>query len=74
MNYDLILVLGIVIGVLTIPAILSAFLDGGAPRVAAFAAVVSGGMIVYALYNAPGGYALADLPEVFTRVVAQFVR
>lgn len=74
MNYDLILVLGIVIGVLTIPAILSAFLDGGAPRVAAVAAVVSGGMIVYALYNAPGGYAFADLPEVFTRVVAQFVR
>jgi len=74
MDYDLILVLGVVIGVLTIPAILSAVIDGGAPRVAAFAAVVSGGMIVYALYSAPGGYTFADLPEVFTRVIAGFVR
>ncbi|WP_298258804.1 hypothetical protein [uncultured Litoreibacter sp.] len=74
MNYDLILVLGIVVGVLTIPAILSAFLDGSAPRVASFAAVASGGMIVYALYSSPGGYAFADLPDVFTRVVAHFVR
>ncbi|SDW65234.1 hypothetical protein [Litoreibacter albidus] len=74
MDYDLILVLGIVIGVLTIPAMLSAFLDGGAPRVAAVAAVISGGMIVYALYNVPGGYVISDLPEVFTKVVARFVR
>lgn len=74
MDYDLILVLGIVIGVLTIPAMLSAFLDGGAPRVAAIAAVISGGMIVYALYNVPGGYVISDLPEVFTKVVARFVR
>ena len=74
MNYDLILVLGVVIGVLTIPAMLSAFLEGNAPRVATIAAVVSGGMIVFALYNAPGGYAFADLPEVFTKVVAGIVR
>ncbi|MEP3347313.1 MAG: hypothetical protein ABJN34_07230 [Litoreibacter sp.] len=74
MDYDLILVLGIVIGVLTIPAILSAFLDGSAPRVATIAAVISGGMIVYAVYNAPGGYEVSDLPNVFTSVVAGFVR
>lgn len=74
MDYDLILVLGIVIGILTVPAILSAFLDGGAPRVATIAAVVSGGMIVFAAYNAPSGYTFADLPDVFTRVVASFLR
>ncbi|PTX57489.1 hypothetical protein C8N43_2159 [Litoreibacter ponti] len=73
MDFDLILVLGIVIGVLTIPAILSAVLDGGAPRVATIAAVVSGGMIVYAAYNKPGGYEVGELPEVFTSVVAKFV-
>jgi len=74
MDYDLILVLGIVVGVLTVPAMLTAFLDGSAPRVATIAAVVSGGMIVYAAYNSPGGYAFADLPDVFTGVVAGFVR
>lgn len=74
MDYDLILVLGIVVGLLTIPAMLSSFLDGNAPRVATIAAVVSGGMIIFALYKAPGGYAFADLPDVFTGVVAGFVR
>lgn len=74
MDYDLILVLGIVIGVLTIPAILSAILDGGAPRVATVAAVISGGMIIFSLYNSPGGYAFADLPDVFAGVVADFIR
>lgn len=73
MDYDLILVLGIVIGILTIPAILSAFLDGGAPRVATVAAVVSGGMIVFAAYNKPGGYEISDLADVFTEVVARFI-
>lgn len=73
MDYDLILVLGIVIGVLTVPAILSAVLDGNAPRVATIAAVVSGGMIVFAAYNKPGGYVVSDLPEVFTGVVASFI-
>lgn len=74
MDYDLILVLGIVIGVLTIPAILSAFLDGGAPRVATIAAVTAGGMIIYAAYNKPGGYEVSDLPDVFTGVVATFIK
>ncbi|SFR33235.1 hypothetical protein [Litoreibacter janthinus] len=74
MDYDLILVIGIVIGVLTVPAILSAFLDGSAPRVATIAAVMSGGMIVFAVYSAPGGYSISDLPDVFTKVVAGFVR
>lgn len=74
MDYDLVLVLGIVIGILTVPAILSAFLDGSAPRVATIAAVVSGGMIVYAIYSSPGGYTLAELPDVFTKVVASFLR
>jgi len=73
-DYDLILVLGIVIGVLTVPAILSAFLDGGAPRVATISAVVAGGMIVYASYNKPGGYTMGELPDVFTGVVATFIK
>ncbi len=70
---EFILVFGIVIGVLAIPAILSSLLDGSAPRVAAFAAVISGAMIIYAIYNTPGGYRVDQLPEIFTRVVASFL-
>ena len=70
---EFILVFGIVIGVLAIPAILSALLDGSAPRVASFAVVISGAMIIYAIYNTPGGYSVDQLPEIFTRVVASFL-
>lgn len=74
MSNDFILVLGLVIGVLAIPAIASAISDRQPPRVAAFAVVVSGAMIIYAIYNTPGGYAINDLPDVITRVVASVVR
>jgi hypothetical protein len=74
MSTDLALFLGVIIGVLAVPGILSAILDGSAPRAAAIAVIVSGALIVYAVYNKPGGYAISDLPEVFTTVVAQFTR
>lgn len=70
---EFILVFGIVIGVLSIPAILSSLLDGSAPRVASFAVVISGAMIIYAISNTPGGYSIDQLPEIFTRVVASFL-
>jgi len=74
MSTDLALVIGIMVGVMTVPAILSAILDGSAPRIAAFSAIVAGALIVYAVYNKPGGYAFGDLPDVFTTVFSQFIR
>lgn len=74
MDTDLALVIGIIVGVLTVPAILSSIMDGGAPRTAAFSAIVSGALIVYAVYNKAGGYAIADLPGVFAAVFGPFIR
>ncbi|MEM9433233.1 MAG: hypothetical protein AAGA12_04875 [Pseudomonadota bacterium] len=74
MNNDLILVLGLIIGLLTLPSILSALKEGTAPRVAAFSAVVSGALIVFAISNQPGGYSITDLPRVFEGVVSSFAR
>jgi hypothetical protein len=74
MNTDLALVIGIMVGVMTVPAILSAIIDNSAPRIAAFSAIVSGALLVYAVYNKPGGYAISDLPDVFTTVFSQFIR
>ena len=68
MSNEIILVGGIIIGALTVPAILSAIKDGGAPRVPAFSATVSGAMIMYAIYNQPGGYTLEEIPDIFARV------
>jgi hypothetical protein len=74
MDNDFILVLGIIIGVLTIPAIFSAMVDSKVPRIPTFAAVVSGAMILYAISNQPSGYAIGDLPEVFSRVFGPMFR
>lgn len=35
--------------------------------------LLAGGLIVLALKTQPGGYALADIPHVFVRVIARFM-
>lgn len=70
---EFILVLGLVIGVLAIPGIFSAIVDGNPPRAASVAIVVAGGMIVYAAYNTPGGFSFNELPDIIARVVGSFL-
>ncbi|MEM7472487.1 MAG: hypothetical protein AAF340_14145 [Pseudomonadota bacterium] len=66
---EFILVLGMVIGVLAIPGMFSSIVDGSPPRAATVAVVVSGAMIIYAVYKTPGGYSLNEIPNVIARVV-----
>lgn len=73
MDPDLIFVIGLVIGIFSVPSILSAISEGHAPRVAAFAIIVSGIMVVWAVQNKPGGYAFTDIPDVFVQVVARYL-
>ncbi|KRS17701.1 hypothetical protein [Roseovarius indicus] len=73
MEPDLLLIIGIVLAVLSVPSMLSAFADRRTPRVAAVVAIVGGGLIVWAFREQPGGYTLEEIPEVFVRVVAQFI-
>lgn len=73
MNPDLVLVIGIILGVFSVPSILSAISEGRAPRVAAFTIIASGALILYAVNNKPGGYTLQDVPGAFVRVIATFV-
>ncbi len=71
METDLALVIGLIILVLSAPAIISAISDGRAPRTAAFALVIGGGLVVYALTQKPGGYALNEVPQAFIKVIAR---
>ena len=71
MYTDLYLVIGIVLGVLSLPTIVSAFSEGRAPRLAAIMLLVSGTLIVLALSQKPGGYTFADIPNAFYRVIGQ---
>ena len=70
MDTDLALVIGLVVLLLSAPAIISAISDGRAPRTAMVALVVGGGLVVFALSQKPGGYRIEDIPRAFIRVIA----
>lgn len=73
MQYDLYLVIGLVILVFSIPSIVSSYSDGRAPRIAALLLLAGGGMVVYALTQKGGGYTLEDIPRAFVRVVGHYL-
>jgi hypothetical protein len=74
METDLQLVIGIVLAVFSVPAIISAFSDGRAPRVAAVVLVSAGCLIVYAIQQMPDPFTLEEVPNAFVRVVASIIR
>jgi len=73
MDPDLAMAVGVVLGVFTVPSIMSAISDGRAPRVAAFTMIAAGLLILWALTNKPGGYNFSDLPNVLVRVIARYL-
>ena len=73
MDTDLALVLGLILGGLTIPSVLSAFSDRRAPRASAVTVLIAGALILYAVVAKPGGYSLAQIPDVFFGVLARFI-
>lgn len=73
MQADLLLVIGCVVGVLAVPAVLSAYTHGHAPRAAAIMVLISGGLIATAAMQNPRGYTMQDVPRAFARVVDRYV-
>jgi hypothetical protein len=73
MDTDLVLVLGLVFCVLSIPSLLNAYTEGHVPRVGTLLAV--GGVILFvlAISQRPTGYAFAEIPDVFIRVFARYL-
>ena len=74
MDSDLLLVTGIILGVLSIPAMLNAYSDSRAPRLAAIVILIAGALIVVAVRMHPAGYTPAELPDVFARVFRNLFR
>jgi hypothetical protein len=72
MDTDLLFVLGLVLGVFTIPAMMSALIDGRAPRTPAMLVIIGGLMIGYAVQQKPNTYGFDTIPETFVRVVARY--
>ncbi len=73
MDPDLILVIGIILVVLSIPSLLSAFAESRAPRTATILGLVGGVMIVYAVQTYAPGYRISEIPDVFLRVVGRYL-
>ena len=74
MDTDLIFVVGFFIIVLAIPAIVSAFMDGRAPRAPSLIILIGALMIGYAMHERPMVYSYETIPDVILRVFADFTR
>ena len=73
MDGELLLILGIVVGVLATPALISAFSSGRSPRGAIVAAVAGGSLIFLATLAQPGGFRAQDLPQIAARVLHRYL-
>lgn len=69
MDADTTFVVSLVLGVLAIPAIVSALSDGRTPRIATIVVMIAGGMMVYAINQKEGGYSMGDIPKVVYKVI-----
>ena len=66
---DLIMVLGVCVFALAFHAMVGAFSRGAPPRAAMLAIFAGGVMMVYANSMRPGGYSVAEMPQVFIKVI-----
>jgi hypothetical protein len=73
MDSDLLLVMGIVIFALSIPSLLSSWVEGRTPRVGSVIVLIAGALVVTALSRQPGGYSFGELPDVFLRVIGRYL-
>ena len=73
MDTDLALVVGLIGGVFSVPSVVSAIMESRAPRVAAFALILGGGLVVWAIQEKPGGYKLEQIPYVVVQVIGRYL-
>lgn len=73
MDTDLMLVVGSIALVLSIPSLLTAWIDGQVPRIGAILVLIGGVLVVVALSQHGRPYTFAELPEVFLKVLARWL-
>lgn len=71
---ELLLVSGVVLGMLSLVAWLSALIEKRPPRAAAIAVVVSGSLFLLAVSRGEGSFDLIDIPNAFVVVVASLIK
>lgn len=73
MDTDLMLVVGLLICVLAIPSLLSAFAESRPPRSGAIMVLIGGVLLAVALTQKPSGYTFAEVPDVVFKVIGRFI-
>ena len=73
MDNDLILVMGILVGVLAIPSLLAAYSESRPPRIGAVLVLISGVLFAVALTQKSGGYRLDEVPDVILSVIKRYL-
>ncbi len=73
MDTDLVLTIGIVLLALSLPSLLSAWVDGRLSRLGTIMIFVASSMIGWAIYTQPKGYELTDIPMVMLGVMSRLI-
>ncbi|NDR57765.1 hypothetical protein FPS10_15220 [Pseudoruegeria sp. M32A2M] len=72
---DLVFVIGLIVGILAVPALLGAYSEGRSPRAGAIMVMICAGLIAVAvMQRPPRTYSIGKIPEVFTGVVGDILR
>jgi len=71
---DLWLTIGLIIVVLCIPSMLSAWAQFKPPRASLITAIIGLAMIIVAMQSNPDGYGLRDIPVAVTEAVGRYIR
>lgn len=70
---DYLLTIGLLLGLFSIPAMLSAYADRRPPRASMAAFILSVAIVAFAYAQHPGGYTPADVPNVVVSVIADIL-
>lgn len=73
MDTDLVLTMGIVLLALSLPSLLSAWVDGRLSRLGTLMIFVASSMIGWAVYTQPKGYEFAEMPMVMLGVLSRLI-
>ena len=73
MDPDMLLIFGLVICLLAIPSMISAWSDDRSLRLTFVTLLIGAGMVAGAYMLQPGGYRVAQIPDVFYGVVAKLM-
>ncbi|WP_319825088.1 hypothetical protein [Thalassovita sp.] len=73
MDPDTIFVVGLFLGIMSVPSMVSAWSEGNVPRVAAVVAILGGAMMVWAHSQQVGGYKFEEIPGLVVKVIGKFI-